>query len=75
MQYKCHITILVHLRFLDGAGDAAAWNSIVSILMVMYPKNVSGVMACTEMVFGLGLAIGNAIYQVTSSIYKQLLPY
>ena len=45
-------------RFLDGVADAASWNSVVSILMVMYPSKVSTVMSWTEMLFGFGYMIG-----------------
>ena len=48
-------------RFLDGVADAAAWNSVVSILMVIYPNNVSTVMSWTEMLFGFGYMIGKQI--------------
>ena len=52
------IVILNFNRFLDGVADAASWNSVVSILMVMYPSKVSTVMSWTEMLFGFGYMIG-----------------
>ena len=45
-------------RFIDGAADAAVWNSITSILMVIYPGRVAVVIASGETLFGVGLAIG-----------------
>ena len=49
---------IILYRFLDGVADAASWNSVVSILMVMYPSKVSTVMSWTEMLFGFGYMIG-----------------
>ena len=45
-------------RFIDGVADAAAWNSIVSILMVIFPNKAAFIVATTETLFGIGLAIG-----------------
>jgi hypothetical protein len=39
--------------------DAAAWGAGVSILMKLFPKHVSSIMAWTEMLFGLGYMLGN----------------
>ena len=47
-------------RFLDGVADAAAFGSMVSILMVLYPEKVSMIMASTESVFGLGYTLGKS---------------
>ena len=47
-------------RALDGIADAAAFGSMVSILMVLYPDKVSMIMASTESVFGAGYALGKA---------------
>ena len=51
--------IITVYRFLDGVADAAAWNAVVSILIVLYPNNVSTVMSWIEMLYGLGYMIGN----------------
>ena len=45
-------------RFIDGVADAAAWNSIVSILMVIFPNKAAFIVATTETLFGIGLALG-----------------
>ena len=50
--------MLFCFRFLDGVADAAAFGSMVSILMVLYPEKVSMIMASTESVFGLGYTLG-----------------
>ena len=52
------ISICSDHRFIDGAADAAVWNSITSILMVIYPGRVAVVIASGETLFGVGLAIG-----------------
>ena len=46
------------IRFIGGVSDAAAWGSILGILMVMYPGKEASVLAGTEMVSGLGFMIG-----------------
>ncbi len=43
---------------MDGVGVAAAWGSIVSIMMKLYPDKVSTIMSWTEMAFGFGYTIG-----------------
>ena len=43
--------------------DAAAWTSIVPILMITYPGKVSTVMSWLEAAFGIGTIIGN--YRLT----------
>jgi len=63
------------LRFLDGVADAASWNSVVSILMVMYPSKVSTVMSWTEMLFGFGYMIGPALGSALYSIGGFPLPF
>ena len=45
--------------------EAASWNSVVSILMVMYPSKVSTVMSWTEMFFGFGFMIGKLVFDST----------
>ena len=50
---------LIHFRALDGISDAAAWSSILSILMKLYPEKVAFIMSWGETVFGLGYTIGN----------------
>ena len=52
--------MLFCFRFLDGVADAAAFGSMVSILMVLYPEKVSMIMASTESVFGLGYTSGKS---------------
>ena len=47
-----------YFRFIDGVADAAAWNSIVSILMVIFPNKAAFIVATTETLFGIGLALG-----------------
>ena len=38
--------------------DAACWNSVVSILMKIFPNHVTTILSWTEMLFGLGYMIG-----------------
>ena len=42
----------------DGAADAAAWVAVIAILMQLYPDKVATIISWTEMVFGLGYAVG-----------------
>ena len=46
------------LRALSGIADAAAWSSVLSILMQLFPDKVARIMAWTETFFGLGFMIG-----------------
>ena len=50
---------MICVRFLDGVADAAAWSSIVPILMIIYPSKESTGMYWTEASFGIGTIIGN----------------
>ena len=52
---------MICVRFLDGVADAAAWSSIVPILMIVYPDKVSTTLSWTEASFGIGTIIGNYI--------------
>ena len=38
--------------------DAAAWGALISILMKLYPNNVTTIAAWTEMLVGFGYMIG-----------------
>ena len=53
-------TDAANFRALDGIADAAAFGSMVSILMVLYPDKVSMIMASTESVFGVGYTLGKS---------------
>ena len=44
---------------------AAAWGSVISILMKLYPQKVSSIMAWYEMVSGLGYMIGRIYFDVS----------
>ena len=50
-------------RFIDGVADAAAWNSIVSILMVIFPNKAAFIVASTETIFGVGMSIGKKLLE------------
>jgi MFS family permease len=45
--------------FLGGMADAAAWGSVVSILMKLFPNHVTTIASWTEMLLGLGYMLGN----------------
>ncbi len=45
-------------RFLGGVADAAAWGSVVSILMKVFPNHVTVIASWTEMLLGLGYMLG-----------------
>ena len=49
-------------RTVDGIADAAAFCSMTSILLVLYPDNVGTVMATSETVWGVGYAMGKSEY-------------
>jgi len=49
------------LRCFGGVYETAAWNSVTSILMALYPDKVASVMSSTQMFFGFGYMIGPAI--------------
>ncbi len=46
------------LRFVEGIAEAMAWGAIISILMKVYPNQVTTVMSFTEMCFGAGYMLG-----------------
>ena len=46
------------IRFLDGVAYAAAWTSVTSILICMFPNNIASVLSWTELLTGLGNIIG-----------------
>ena len=48
-------------RFLGGLADAAAWGALISILMKLYPNQVTTIAAWTEMLVGFGYMIGKLI--------------
>ena len=45
-------------RVLDGVADAAAFGSMLSILMVLYPERAALIVGLTESLFALGYTIG-----------------
>ena len=45
-------------RILDGVADAAAFGSMLSILMVLYPERAALIVGLTESLFALGYTIG-----------------
>ena len=47
-------------RTVDGIADAAAFCSMTSILLVLYPDNAATVMAISETVWGVGYAMGKS---------------
>ena len=48
-------------RFMGGVADAAAWGSVVSILMKLFPNHVTTIASWTEMLLGLGYMMGKKI--------------
>ncbi len=48
--------------------DAAAWGALISILMKLYPKNVTTIAAWTEMLVGFGYMIGIWGYPLIMSL-------
>ena len=46
------------LRFINGFADVAAWTSIISILISLFPKKVASVLSWTEVLTGLGYILG-----------------
>ena len=46
------------LRIVIGISDSLAWISVVSLLMALFPSRVASIMATTETIFGIGLALG-----------------
>ena len=56
---KITIAVEIFYRLLDGVADACAWNSIVSLLMVIFPNKAAFIVASTETVFGVGMSIGD----------------
>ena len=58
IKYICNILGGIYFRFIAGVADAAAWSSLITILMVIFPNKTSLIVGTTEMVFGVGLALG-----------------
>jgi hypothetical protein len=52
----------VSVSFLGGMADAAAWGSVVSILMKLFPAHVTTIASWTEMLLGLGYMLGKDFY-------------
>ena len=48
-------------RCFGGVYETAAWNSVTSILMALYPDKVASVMSWTQTFFGFGYMIGNIL--------------
>ena len=46
------------LRTLNGIADAAAFGSVLGILIELHPDKVARIMSWTEMGFGFGYTIG-----------------
>ena len=59
-------------RFLDGMADAAAWTSIISILICLFPHNVASVLSWTEMLTGLGYMLGILYIAIFDSNIRNL---
>ena len=55
--YKEYVRVSL-FRFVGGVYETAAWNSVTSILMALYPDKVASVMSWTQMFFGFGYMIG-----------------
>jgi MFS family permease len=52
------VKIYFYFRFIGGVAEAAAWGSILSILVSIFPGKESLVFGGTEMVSGFGAVIG-----------------
>ena len=66
-----------YFRFLNGFADVAAWTSIISILITLFPNNVASVLSWTEVLTGLGYILGKhvkAIEQIIKDDKKTLIP-
>ena len=48
-------------RLIDGVALAAAYGSIVSLLMVIYPNHTGLIVSSVEGFFGVGLTFGKSI--------------
>ena len=48
-------------RLIDGVALAAAYGSIVSLLMVIYPNHTGFIVSSVEGFFGVGLTFGRSI--------------
>ena len=49
------------LRFIEGLGTAMAWNSVLGILLQIFPNKEASVMSGTQISFGIGYMIGPAL--------------
>ena len=54
----------VFYRCFGGVYETAAWNSVTSILMALYPDKVASVMSWTQMFFGFGYMIGSILIPI-----------
>jgi len=50
--------IFLKKRFLGGLADAAAWGSLLSILMKVFPNHHTTTASWSEMLLGLGYMLG-----------------
>ena len=55
---KLKKTTFYFYRFIEGVGNAAGWSSNVTILMVIFPNHAAFIIASTETLLGLGMAVG-----------------
>ena len=55
-------------RLIDGIALAAAYTSIVSLLMVMFPNQTGFVVALNEASYGFGLTFGKLLKWIISNL-------
>ena len=53
---------------MDGIGLAAAYGSIVSLLIVMFPNHTGLAVALNEATFGFGLTFGKLLKWIISNL-------
>ena len=53
---------------MNGFADVAAWTSIISILITLFPNNVAGVLSWTEVLTGLGYILGKHVKAIEHDI-------
>ena len=55
--------------------DAVGWGATIAILMLLYPAKVATIMSWTEMLIGLGIALGPAIGGIFYDLDGFKLPF